>query len=158
MAEAEVTVCLSDRAKTIAATRSVAPFDLAGIDHVVLLVDGMAAALDFYCGVLGCVPAFSYPSIAMEQLWCGPSLIVLIDTADPKGVKARLPVARGRNIDHLAIALGPVEPEALKVHLGKHGVGIEQEAFHGGARGMGVAIYIRDPAGNLIELKGSPVY
>jgi catechol 2,3-dioxygenase-like lactoylglutathione lyase family enzyme len=149
---------LSAAARSVAERRTSAPFDLVGIDHAVLLVDDMAAALDFYHDALGCVPAFSYPEIAMEQLWCGSALIVLIDVSDERGAKARPAVQGGRNMDHLALAMGPFDPEALKAHLAARGVTIDQEAFHGGARGMGVAIYIRDPAGNRLELKGPPVY
>ena len=43
-------------------------------------------------------------------------------------------------------------------HLLHHGVKIDREAFHGGARGMGHSFYIFDPFGNKIEIKGPAVY
>ncbi len=153
-----MTIGISALAQRFAARPSEAPFTLAGIDHAVLLVEGMERALEFYCTVLGCRPGFSYPDLAMEQVWCGAALIVLIDISDPQGAKARPKIAGGRNMDHLALAIGPVDPVRLKAHLGAHGVAIEREAFHGGARGMGAAIYFRDPSGNMIELKSPPVY
>lgn len=38
------------------------------------------------------------------------------------------------------------------------GVVIETEALHGGARGMGQSVYIRDPFGNTLEIKGPAAY
>lgn len=132
------------------------PFTLAGFDHVVFLVDDMDRALAFYQEVLGCVPGYSYPAIGMEQLWCGNALIVLWDVTHPGAAGAMPPVPGGRNVDHLCIATGPFEPDALRTHLAAHGVAVVQEAVHGGARGVGPAFYVRDPFGNLLEIKGPP--
>lgn len=134
------------------------PFALLGIDHVVLLVDEMERALQFYVGVLGATIGFSYPKLAMEQLWCGAALIVLIDTSTPEGASARPPVAGGRNMDHVCLMLSPFQHDAMRQHLAAHGVQIEREAFHGGARGQGHSFYVLDPFGNKLELKGPPEY
>ena len=139
-------------------TPSAPPFTLTGIDHVVFLVDDMQRALEFYHRVLGCVPGYSYPALGMEQVWCGSALIVLWDTTDPGAVSAIPPVAGGRNVDHVCIATSPFDPAALRAHLSAHGVGIEREAVHGGARGMGHSVYIRDPFGNKLEIKGPAEY
>lgn len=133
------------------------PFKLAGIDHVVLLVDDMNTAMEFYCTVLGARPGYSYRNIGMEQVWCGSQLIVLIDISDPSTEYARPPVAGGRNMDHVCLSISPCDREALRAHLKKHNVKVDGEAVHGGARGMGDATYIFDPAGNKIELKGPPL-
>jgi glyoxylase I family protein len=134
------------------------PFTLVGIDHVVFLVDDMARAMAFYGDVLGCRPGYSYPALGMEQVWCGAALIVLWDTTHPGAAGAIPPVAGGRNVDHLCIALGPFAPDAMRAHLACHGVPIEREARHGGARGVGLSFYLRDPFGNLLELKGPAEY
>lgn len=134
------------------------PFTLVGIDHVVFLVDNMERALAFYLDVLGCRPGYSYPALGMEQVWCGASLIVLWDTTHPGGTKAASPVAGGRNVDHICIATSPFDHEQLRTHLQSHGVVIVQEAFHGGARGMGHSFYLHDPFGNKIEIKGPAEY
>jgi len=136
---------------------STPPFHPLGLDHIVLLVDDMEKALAFYRDVLGCRPAYSYPQFAMEQLWCGTELIVLIDTSQPNGEKARPEIAGGRNIDHFCISISPYEKDAMRAHLAAHDVKVDGEAFHGGARGMGDAVYIFDPFGTKIELKGPPV-
>lgn len=139
-------------------TRSAPPFSLTGIDHVVLLVDDMPRALAFYREVLGCVPGYVYPALGMEQLWCGNALIVLWDITHPGATHAVPEVPGGRNLDHLCIATTPFAPEALRAHLAAHGVAIEREATHGGARGVGFSAYIRDPFGNLLEIKGPAEY
>lgn len=133
------------------------PFRTVGLDHVVILTEGMQKALDFYQGVLGLPHAYSYPDIAMEQLWIGTELLVLIDVANPKGAKARPEHVNGRNMDHFCIALAPFDKQTMRNYLHSHNVEIVNEAFHGGARGMGDAFYVRDPFGNMVELKGPPV-
>ena len=134
------------------------PFSLVGIDHVVFLVDDLAAAVALYADVLGCQPGYSYPALGMEQVWCGAALIVLWDVTHPGGAKAAPPVKGGRNVDHVCIALGPFQPERMRAHLEAHGVPLLQEAVHGGARGMGSSFYVADPWGNRLELKGPAVY
>ena len=132
------------------------PFCLHGIDHVVFIVDDLERAVTFYQKVLGCESGYSYPDLGMEQVWCGSSLIVLWDHTHPGGSRATPPVAGGRNVDHICLAVGPIDVDLLRNHLSRHGVEIEREAQHGGARGMGHSFYFRDPFGNLIELKGPP--
>lgn len=137
---------------------SAPPFTLTGFDHVVFLVDDMPRALAFYGQVLGCVPGYSYPALGMEQLWCGNCLIVLWDITHPGASSAVPPVAGGRNVDHLCISTSPFDAQAMRAHLAAHGVTIEREAVHGGARGVGLSFYIRDPFGNLLEVKGPAEY
>jgi len=132
------------------------PFRLHGIDHIVFIVDELERAMDFYQTVLGCEAGYSYPDLGMEQVWCGSSLIVLWDHTLPGGSTATPPVPGGRNVDHVCLATGPIDPSALRDHLKRNGVKIEREAQHGGARGLGHSFYFRDPFGNLIEVKGPP--
>jgi catechol 2,3-dioxygenase-like lactoylglutathione lyase family enzyme len=113
------------------------PSTLVGFDHLVFLVDDMDRALAFYKDVLGCVPGYSYPTIGMEQLWCGSALVVLWDLTHPGAAEAVPPVAGGRNVDHLCMATGPLDPDEFRAHMAEHGVAIEREAVHGGARGVG---------------------
>ena len=123
-----------------------------GIDHVVFLVSDMARALRFYLDVLNCRRGFTYPDLGMEQVWFGSALIVLWDITDP-GAQAAVPEVKGGcNVDHVCLACAPFEHGALKAHLAAHGVEIEREAMHGGARGMGASFYVRDPDGNKLNV------
>ena len=133
-------------------------FSLVGIDHVVFIVDDMPKALAFYHDVLGCVPGYSYPTMGMEQVWAGAALIVLWDITHPGAESAIPPVKGGRNVDHVCIATSPFRPEDMRTHLATHGVNIDREATHGGARGMGHSFYIFDPFGNKLEVKGPAEY
>ena len=132
----------------------VPPFALEGLDHVVLLVDDMAAAKDFYCGVVGCTVEGALPQYGMLQLRAGAALIDLVDTSGPEGEWGRPPVPGGRNMDHVAIAIGPCDEAGMRAHLAAHGVEIVEEGIRYGARGDGMSFYVKDPAGNTIELKG----
>lgn len=86
------------------------------------------------------------------------ALIVLWDITHPGAKNAIPPVAGGRNVDHVCIALSPFDENEMLAHLKAHDVTIERVAFHGGARGMGNSIYVFDPWGNKLELKGPAVY
>lgn len=130
------------------------PFRPLGLDHVVLWVRDLPRAVAWYRDVLGCEPGFSYPHIAMEHLWFGTILIGLWDADDPRAAYALPSVQGGTNVDHLGLAVGPFDPEALRAHLAAHDVSIEKELVQGGARGVGRSVYVRDPWGNRLELKG----
>jgi glyoxylase I family protein len=137
---------------------SAPPFSLVGLDHVVFIVDDMQKALEFYGNVLGATIGYSYPALGMEQVWCGSALIVLWDITHPGAKSAIPPVAGGRNVDHVCIATTPLDQDKVRAHLEAHGVKIDREAFHGGARGMGHSFYFFDPFGNKLELKGPAEY
>ncbi|KIT14270.1 VOC family protein [Jannaschia aquimarina] len=132
------------------------PFRPLGLDHAVLWVRDLAAAERWYRDVLGCEPAARYDEIAMVHLWFGAIRLGLWDASDPRAAYAA-PETPGTNVDHLALAVGPFDADALRTHLAAHDVAIEREVHQVGARGMGHAIYIRDPWGNRLELKGPPV-
>ncbi len=133
-----------------------APFALTGIDHVVLLVAGMDEATRFYTGILGCTVDNDLPQYGMRQLRAGAALIDLVDISSSEGGWARPPVAGGRNVDHVALALAPADPEAVRRHLADHGVAIVEEGDRVGALGDTLSFYIRDPSGNQIELSFPP--
>ena len=130
------------------------PFALEGLDHVVLLVDGMDRAEPFYCEVIGCTVEGRLPEYGMLQLRAGAALIDLVDTASEEGSWGRPPVDGGRNMDHVCIATGPWDEATMRAHLAGHGIEIIEEGIRSGARGDGLSFYVRDPSGNTIELKG----
>ena len=132
------------------------PFALEGLDHVVLLVDDMDAARTFYTEVIGCTVDNALPQYGMLQLRAGASLIDLVAHTSEEGAWAKPDVAGGRNMDHVALATGPWDEPALRSHLDAHGVEIVEEGERYGAKGNGYSIYVRDPSGNTVELKGPP--
>jgi len=133
------------------------PFALEGIDHVVLLVRDMAEAQQFYEQVLGCTVDRELPEYGMLQLRAGGSLIDLVDIGSAEGEWGRPEIEGGRNMDHVCIATGPCEEQAMRAHLSRHGINIVEEGIRYGAKGDGMSFYICDPSGNQIELKGPVV-
>ena len=129
---------------------------LEGIDHLLLLVSGMSKTLAFYRDVLGCSIENELPEFAMVQLRAGAALIDLVDVDVREGQWARPEVAGGRNLNHVCIAVAQYDERELRRHLAAHGATIIEEGVHGGARGDSLSIYVRDPSGNTIELKGPP--
>jgi glyoxylase I family protein len=132
------------------------PFELEGIDHVVLLVDDMAQSERFYREVVGCTVENALPQYGMLQLRAGAALIDLVDISGEEGAWARPPAPGGRNMDHVCIATGRWDEGAMRAHLAAHRVEIVEEGIRGGARGDGLSFYVRDPSGNTLELKGPP--
>ena len=133
------------------------PFALEGIDHVTLLVSDMLRARKFYEDVIGCTPELSLPQYGMELLRCGAALIVLVDISQPNAAWAKPEVEGGRNMDHVCLATGRFDHDAMRRYLADNKVEIVEESFHGGARGESLSFYVRDPFGNTLELKGPPV-
>jgi glyoxylase I family protein len=133
------------------------PFQMTGLDHVVLRVADLPRMLGFYEGVLGCTIDKVQAGIGLTQLRAGRSLIDLI-TLD--GALGRMggagPGAEGRNLDHFALAIVPFDEVAIRAHLAGHGVEITDSGQRYGAEGDGPSIYVKDPEGNIVELKGPP--
>ena len=131
------------------------PFALRSIDHVVLRVVDIDRMAGFYRDVLGCTDERTQSEIGLYQLRAGNSLIDLV-TIDGKlgAMGGAAPGAEGRNVDHFAIAVAPFDEDAIRAHLDHHGVRVEQAGPRYGAEGEGPSIYISDPEGNIVELKG----
>ena len=126
-----------------------------GIDHVVLRVTDMEAALRFYCGVLGCREERRVDDLGLVQLRAGRSLIDLVAVDGRLGrVGGAPPGEEGRNMDHLALRIEDFDEAALRAHLTSHGVEVGEVAARYGAEGDGPSRYTRDADGNSIELKG----
>lgn len=133
------------------------PFALGGIDHVVLRVRDLPGMLSFYCGVLGCTLEREQPRIGLTQLRAGRSLIDLIGVDGELGRKGgAAPGPEGRNLDHLCIAIRPFDEATLRAHFARHGIAAGEIGTRYGAEGEGPSLYLADPEGNMVELKGPP--
>ena len=125
------------------------------IDHIVLRVRDIDAMRRFYCDVLGATHVAWRPQFGMSHLKVGSAMIDLI-TVDGKLGKAggAAPGREGRNLDHLCLRVEPFEQDAIVEHLARHGVAVGEIARRYGAEGNGISIYLTDPEGNTVELKG----
>ncbi|HJP23393.1 MAG: VOC family protein [Alphaproteobacteria bacterium] len=124
------------------------PFIVQNLDHVVVAVRDMKAALGFYRDVLGLRVERRIKSIGLVQLRAGANLVDLITIAEG--------APSGRNMDHFALRLEPFRPKDLRAHLRAHGIKPGKVERRYGAQGDGPSMYIQDPDGNTVELKGPP--
>jgi len=133
------------------------PIVIQGIDHVVLRVHDVAAVQRFYCEALGCTVEKIQAAIGLTQLRAGNSLIDLVDVAGVLGREGgTAPGKEGRNMDHLCLRVEPFNAAAIAAHLQAHGVAPGEVVSRYGAEGEGPSMYITDPEGNVVELKGPP--
>ena len=133
-----------------------APFKLSGLDHVVLRVDDIEKALSFYRDVLGAAVERKIEKLSIVQLRVGQSIIDLVDVhADWLKAQGARPFApEAMNVDHICIRIEPFDEQALEDYLRAHKVEIGERGIRYGAEGNGPSIYVRDPFGNTVELKG----
>jgi glyoxylase I family protein len=133
------------------------PFELIAIDHVVLRVRDIEVSLRFYREVLGCTLDKVQEQFGLWQVRAGISLIDLVPLDGPLGRMGGVgPGREGRNLDHFAIQITPFDDDAIRAHLAAHDVTITDAGRRYGAQGSGPSIYILDPDGNAVELKGPP--
>lgn len=127
------------------------------IDHVVLRVSDLDAMLRFYTQALGCSLERSREEIGLYQLRAGRSLIDLVPVSGKLGkMGGAAPGREGRNMDHLCLRVDPFDADAIQRHLAEHGIEAGEVAMRYGAEGDGPSIYLTDPEGNTVELKGPP--
>jgi len=128
---------------------------ITGIDHIVLRARDQEALVRFYVEVLGLTVERRQDAIGLVQLRAGSSLIDIV------GVDGRLgrmggaaPGAEGRNLDHFCLTVAGFDLQAVRAHLLAHGVEVGEEGLRYGAGGEGLSIYLKDPEGNGVELRG----
>lgn len=132
-------------------------FRILRLDHLVLRVADVPRVMAFYRDVLGCPVEKIQGELGLYQLRAGDSLIDLVDLAGPLGkAGGQGPGAEGRNLDHLCLRIEPFDEAALRAHLAGHGIAVGESGSRYGADGEGPSIYISDPEGNVVELKGPP--
>jgi catechol 2,3-dioxygenase-like lactoylglutathione lyase family enzyme len=129
------------------------PFAVVTIDHVVIRAYDLKKMLAFYTEVLGCPVERELIDLGLKQLRAGSSLIDLVDVTGPLGGDAN---QTGRNMDHFCIQVLPWNAEVILQHLQDHGIATGKVEHRYGALGTGPSIYIEDPEGNVVELKGPP--
>jgi len=133
------------------------PFRLEHLDHIVLRVYDVPLMQAFYCNVLGCAVERSQEELGLIQLRAGTSLIDLVSIDGKLGRQGgKGPDTEGHNLDHLCLSVADYDEAAIVAHLKAHGVRMGEIGIRYGAKGEGPSIYLFDPQGNMIELKGPP--
>jgi catechol 2,3-dioxygenase-like lactoylglutathione lyase family enzyme len=127
------------------------------IDHLVLRVVDLDRMLHFYCDALGCTVERRQEVLGLVQLRAGRSLLDLVPVAGKLGsAGGAAPGKEGRNLDHFCFRVEPFDAGAIRERLGKHGIAAGEVVSRYGAEGEGPSMYITDPEGNVVELKGPP--
>jgi catechol 2,3-dioxygenase-like lactoylglutathione lyase family enzyme len=127
------------------------------IDHLVLRVRDVEAMIRFYGEVLGCPVHRIDEKIQLVQLRAGRGLIDLVPVDSELGrAGGAAPGSEGFNLDHFCLRVDPWDAEAILAHLQAHGVAAGPVAQRFGAEGEGPSLYLTDPEGNTVELKGPP--
>ena len=118
----------------------------AGLNHLALLVDDLEKAERFYSGVLG---------LALDRRWSDDGggtrsvwltipggAILMLERAMPGSARSD----RGWHL--LALTIRAADAASIEAELSRAGVAVESRSKH--------TLYLRDPEGNVVELKQMP--
>ena len=131
------------------------PINLIGIDHVVLRAQNFEGLVTFYTEVLGCQLERQSPNYGIVQLRAGNSLVDIVDVEGRLGQSGgHAPNHEAENMDHFCLQISPWQEDSILEHLAYHGVETGAVEQRYGARGNGPSLYIKDPEGKSLELKG----
>jgi catechol 2,3-dioxygenase-like lactoylglutathione lyase family enzyme len=115
------------------------------LDHIVVNVADVERALAFYCGELGLAP------VRVDE-WRRHEVPFPSARVNTTTIIDLLPVARpGENIDHFCLVVEPTDLAEIAAS-GRFEV-VSGPVRRYGARGDGISLYVRDPDGNLVELR-----
>ena len=134
------------------------PFTTLGLDHVVLRVRSLERALAFYTGALDGTVERRLEALGLVQVRLGRSLVDLVPVDSPLGKLGGAAAGdSARNLDHFCVRIEPFHEGELRRHLAAHGVEtLGDVGTRYGADGNGPSLYVKDPDGNTVELKGPP--
>jgi len=129
---------------------------LRGIDHLVLRVVDVEKMIDFYTRVVGCKLEWRRPALGLAHLRIGPTtLLDLVDVASEAGRKGGPPAGKeARNVDHFCLQVESLDVDATTAFLKSQGVEVGDLRSRFGAEGRSMTMYLTDPEGNTVELKG----
>src|SRR3954451_1236193 len=119
-----------------------------GVDHYVLTVpdnDAVEAVVAWYRDELGLVPE------RLDEWRRGEVLFASLRVSDTTIIDVFQGERSGTNVDHVALVVEDVDLDSLAAS-GRFEVDMGPAELWG-AQGTGRGLYIRDPAGNRVELR-----
>lgn len=122
---------------------------LLGVYETVLYVPDVALASRFYAAALGLTPVTGLGGAGGAFRLADGGMLLLFDP-DQSAVPGRVVPSHGAHgPGHVAFAVAPGELDAWVDRLERRGIEVEREmAWPAGGR----SVYVRDPAGNSVEL------
>eukprot|EP00591_Stephanopyxis_turris_P015800 CAMPEP_0195539066 /NCGR_PEP_ID=MMETSP0794_2-20130614/49859_1 /TAXON_ID=515487 /ORGANISM="Stephanopyxis turris, Strain CCMP 815" /LENGTH=282 /DNA_ID=CAMNT_0040673083 /DNA_START=166 /DNA_END=1011 /DNA_ORIENTATION=- len=155
------------------------------LDHIVLRCHDFQRMFDFYTRILGCtidreehVGRFGG---ALTHLRAGNAYIDLLAYSSQdltqegeealrrmhnggEGVKDEQQVIAELNfasdtstVDHICLRVEEFDEKEMRSFLDDEGIEVISSGSRLGADGVGLSVYVKDPEGNVVELKGPPV-
>jgi catechol 2,3-dioxygenase-like lactoylglutathione lyase family enzyme len=116
-----------------------------GLDHLVLDVADTERSLAFYVGELGLEP------VRVDE-WRRNEVFFASVRVDPTTIIDLLETPpTGRNVDHICLVVEEQDLQAL-ADSGRFEV-VDGPDQRFGAQGDGTSLYVRDPDGNVVELR-----
>jgi catechol 2,3-dioxygenase-like lactoylglutathione lyase family enzyme len=116
-----------------------------GIDHIVLTVPDVEAVVAWYRDELGLSP------LRLDEWRRGEVPFASVRISEDTIIDVQRGERTGENMNHVALVIENVDLDALAVS-GRFDVEMGPADLFG-ARGQGRGLYVRDPAGNLVELR-----
>ena len=136
------------------------PFEISRLDHVVLRTGQLPEMLAFYEHLGASVERDVIEKMGMVQMRLGDSMMDILDINGPiakMSDQGSGPAVDGRNMDHFAIRIDPYDQSEILEFCSQKGIEAQPlPMLLLGADGYGPAVYIKDPDGNRVELKGPP--
>lgn len=116
-----------------------------GFDHVVLVVEDVERSVAWYARELG------LPVERLEEWRAGEVLFPSLRLSADNLIDVIAGERTGENVNHVAIVVEDVDLDALARSDRFDVAAGPADLF--GARGTGRGLYVRDPDGNLVELR-----
>ena len=116
-----------------------------GLDHIVLVVGDVERSLAWWCDMLGGEP------VRVDEWRAGTVLFPSVRLSTTTIIDLLAGERSGTNVDHVCVEVEAVDLQAVADSGVFDVVGGPAELF--GARGTGVGLYVRDPDGNVVELR-----
>ena len=134
------------------------PFQILGLDHVVFRVEDLARSEAFYRDALGCEVVHRQEHLGLVHIRAGRALVDLFSIDGQLGrMGGAAPGPEGRNVAHICLRAEPFDPAAIQTRMKELGVPCTAPSSNYGAEGEGLSLYLTDPDGNTVELKGPSV-
>jgi len=130
------------------------PFIISRLDHVVLRTRQLEKLVTFYTSLGLAVERDRVAEMGMMQLRMGRSMLDIVAVSDAQTSAA----GAEKNLDHFAVRIEPFDEQAIVAFCEDHQIPYQVMPNPIlGADGLGPGVYVEDPDGNRMELKGPPV-
>ncbi len=131
------------------------PFKVLGLDHAVFRVKDLARVEAFYRDALGCEVIHRQEHLGLVHIRVGRALVDLFSVDGKLGrMGGAAPGKEGHNLAHLCLRVEPLDAPAIQARMKTLGVPCSEATRNYGAEGEGLSLYLQDPEGNTVELKG----